>query len=354
MNRHRVAQVGCGHRGVVHLDGWLALPDVFEVVAICDLDEAKMRRAVEDRGLSTPTYTDADRMLAETRPDLFCFSTQTDVRLGMVKLGAKHQVKGLVFEKPMALSLAEAWEITRVCREHGIKAAVSHQHKYLTSFQKMKEIVDAGDIGKVARIDATCRAWLMQLGTHYVDYVIWANNGCRATWVVGHVHGKELLADSHPSPDYTMGQIAFENGVRAFVEFGNLAPSYLPPERFWMDDRLTLYGDKGYVWCDTDGRWGAFTAASSGKLLYEEGDNWNVQERTRLQPLFAKDMAAWLDDPGKPHPCNLELTYHGFEIMMALCLSALDYRRVDLPLDPAACGDVFERLRRELPEKPPD
>jgi len=352
MAKYRVAQVGCGARGGVHLDGWLASPELFEVVAVCDLDEEKMRRAVEQRSLNVSTYDGADRMLAETKPDIFCFSTQPDVRLEMVELAAKHGVRGLVFEKPMATSLREARAMLNLCRENGIRAAVSHQHKYLTSFERAKAMVDSGGIGELERIDASCQAWLSQLGTHYVDYVLWMNNGGRAEWVVGHIHGRQGLYDSHPSPGYVMGQIAFENGVRSYVEFGKLSKPFLPPEVFWTNNRLTAYGSRGFAWCETDGRWGACCEATSGREVSEQGESWLVQERTRLQPLFAKDLATWLDDPADVHPCNIEITYHGYEIMEALCLSSLDHCRVDLPLDPEAISDTLERMRAELPDNP--
>jgi predicted dehydrogenase len=252
----------------------------------------------------------------------------------------------------MATSLAEAREITQLCNKNGIKAVVSHQQKYLTSFERLKALLDEGAVGTPALIHATCQPWLAQLGTHYVDYVLWANNGVRAAWVVGHVHGKELLADSHPSPDYTMGQIGFANGVRAFVEFGKLSPAHMDAGLFWVDDRLTVYGSQGTVWCDTNGRWGACTPATKGKPVMEVGETWTVQQGTRLQPLFARDLADWLDDDTKLHPCNLDISYHGYEIMEALCISAMDRIRVDLPLDPGRCEDMFERMRRELPECP--
>ena len=352
MKKYTVAQVGCGGRGKIHLDGWLRNPGRFEVVALCELDEAKMKQAAAERGISPALYSDADRMLAETRPDVFCFSTQPDVRLSLAELAARYEVRGLAFEKPMATSIAEAERITRLCRDHGIKAVVSHQQKYLTSLQKVKECVDAGDIGEVQQIAASCQAWLSQLGTHYMDYILWANNGSRARWVVGHVHGKELLTDSHPSPNFTMGHVEFENGVRAVMEFGRLAASYMVTDRFWLDNRLTVYGTHGYVWGDTDGRWGAFTRSSGGEIIGGQGDGWTVQERTRLQPLFATDLADWLDDDASPHPCNIEISYHGYEILEALCISALDHRRVDLPLDTSTCIDVLARMRDELPDCP--
>jgi predicted dehydrogenase len=339
-------------RGKRHLDGWLRNPDRFEVVAVCDLDRQKAKTVADEFGITPALYTDADTMLNETRPEVFCFSTQPDVRLPLVRLAAKYGVAGLVFEKPMATSIADAWGITRLCRESGIKAAVSHQQKYLTSFQKLKEIVDAGEIGETIRTDATCQPWLSHLGTHYIDYILWVNNGARAKWVVGHAHGRDLLTDSHPSPNYTMGQFALENGVRAYVEFGKLSASHMGPEKFWVDNRLTVHGTHGYVWCDTDGRWGALTRSSGGKVLAGAGDDWGAQECDRLQVLFARDFADWLDDDRRVHPCNIDISYHGFEIAEGLYISAMEHRRVDLPLDPQASGDIIARMLAELPACP--
>jgi hypothetical protein len=49
-------------------------------------------------------------------------------------------------------------------------------------------------------------------------------------------------------------------------------------------------------------------------------------------PPYIEDMADWLDDDRKIHPCNFESAYAGFEIMMALCRSAVDGGQVALPL----------------------
>ena len=45
MGRYTAAQVGGGARGKVHLDGWLQNPDRFDLVALCELDRAKMAAA---------------------------------------------------------------------------------------------------------------------------------------------------------------------------------------------------------------------------------------------------------------------------------------------------------------------
>ena len=113
----------------------------------------------------------------------------------------------------MATSLAEARQITDLCRKAGVKFIVSHQQKYGQHWHKAKAVAERGEIGDLVRIHASSRASLAQLGTHLVDYILWFNGARRAKWVVGHVHGRKFLKDSHPSPDYTEGEIAFENGV---------------------------------------------------------------------------------------------------------------------------------------------
>jgi len=353
VSRYTIAQAGIGNRGKVHANAILQLSDRFELVGLCDLDAEKLNEYATEKGLAPDVlHDDADRMLGATKPDVFCFVAHPDLRLPMVELAVKHGVKGLAFEKPMATSLREAWTITKLCRESGIKAVVSHQQKYLTSLQKVKEIAGAGEIGDVIYVNATCQAWLAQLGTHFMDYMLWANGRSRAKWAVGHVHGKELLSGVHASPNYTVGHVEFENGVRSFFEFGKLSASHMPSDHFWLDNRLWVYGTHGYAWGDTNGRWGAFTRNSNGEVIGEEGAGWGEQQSTRLQPLYFAELADWLDGKQNHHSCDVEIAYHGYEILEAVCISAMDQVRVDLPLDPEKCEDMFDRMRRELPECP--
>ena len=349
--RYRVAHLGLGSRGTIHADTFLELDDRYELVGLCELDKARMAEYCNKKDLNPAVcYSDAEEMLAATKPDIFCFITQPNTsRLQFVNMAVRHGVKAIALEKPMATSLDEATQIITLCRKHNIKGVISHQQKYLTSLQKMKEIANSGVIGEVYLITASCQAWLSQLGTHFVDYVLWANDYRRAEWVVGHVHGKELLSDHHPSPNYVMGQIGFANGVRAIVEFGKLSASHMEADKFWVDNRLTVYGSMGYAWGETDGRWGALI---NGQKMEEQGESWGVQQSTSLQPLYFNEFADWLDDKITDHSCSLARAYHGYEIMEALCISAMDNVRVDLPLATTKLSDMFERMRNELPDCP--
>ncbi len=349
--RYRTAHLGMGSRGVIHADAFCALADRFELVGLCDLREEPLRNYAREHGLSEDIlFTDAEAMLAATRPEVFCFITQPDMsRAHFTALAAKYGVKAIALEKPMAVSLAEASAVLRVCREHGIKGVVSHQQKYLTSLRKVKALVATGAIGEIMHITASCQATLTNLGTHYVDYAMWVNDFTPVEWVVGHIHGNELLTNNHPSPNYVMGQLGFANGVRATVEFGLLSAAHMTPDHYWVDNRLTVYGTRGYAWGETDGRWGALV---NGELLLEQGADWDTQQSTQLQPLYLAELADWLDGTIPDHACNLEHAYLGYQILEALCISALDHTRVELPLNSTRHEDIFARMRRELPDCP--
>ena len=66
-------------------------------------------------------------------------------------------------------------------------------------------------------------------------------------------------------------------------------------------------------------------------------------------PPYVQDMANWLDDPKKVHPCNFTSAYAGFEITAALCRSVLEGGQVALPLVSGA--DEINALKEKLPNK---
>lgn len=344
--KFRVAQVGVGVRGKFHLRGLLENSEYFEVVGICDLDMDKLRATAESFHLDVPVYTDAETMLKETKPDVFVFVTHPDVRVSMIDLAVKYNIKVLSFEKPMAINLQDARYITEVCKKNNIKAVISHQQKYAKQFQAISSIVRRGEIGEICKIHVETQSWLAQLGTHYIDYAMWINGGkAKVTSVVGHAHGSWMLDDSHPSPDYILGEAKLSDGVRIYLECGYFSERrpYVP--RYGYDNRLTVYGTHGYVWAETDGKWGGFTKTSGGELVGETFEVWDAQEPF-LQIPYYSDLADWLLDENKVHPCNIDISYHGYEVLEGLCLSALNYTKIDFPLTKFDYEPVLERMAK--------
>ncbi|MBC8534753.1 Gfo/Idh/MocA family protein [Yeguia hominis] len=364
MKRYTAVQIGLGNRGVTHIKGFLQMQDRIHLTGICDV----LPERVETIGTAfdipkTAWYTDAEALVKATRPEILSFCTLPSVRLEMIELAVRYGVKAICMEKPMATSLHEAKKMVELCEAHGIKAVVCHQHKYLKNFRKLREILESGELGEVQRINAECQAWLSQLGTHYMDYVIWANHGIGPVSVVGHVHGRQLLADTHPSPDYFLGEMVLGNGVRSTLQFGYFTRPFHHhrenyekgdyPIEFWEDDRLTVYGTTGYVWAECSGCWGACTAKTGGNVIGGRENGFKDElEQPEAQLTYTEDLIRWLDGEIASHPCNIRQAYEGYAALEAMEISALEHRRVDLPLEPLPKADINERLSAELPDVP--
>lgn len=362
MKRHTIVQVGLGNRGETALKCFLKLSDRLEVVGICELNIERLKKVAEKYGIEKEKcFSDVKQMLEVCKPDLFSFCTLPNIRLELIELAARFEVKGILLEKPIATSLKEAKQILDLCQKNGIKAAVCHQHKYFQGFQHLKEIIDSGSIGKVSHIRVSCQPWFSQLGTHYIDYAIWANGGNTPVAVVGHIHGCELLEDTHPSPDYMLGELVFSNGVHATVQFGYMSERSKEhkenyetkefPISFWEDDRLTVYGETGYVWAECNGCWGAFTKNTGGKIECGKGNAYhNELENPQAQILYTEEFLDWIE--GKRESCasDILLAYAGFETGIAIIYSALGHTRVDLPLNGEVKKDELAWMRQLLPE----
>lgn len=324
---YTVAIAGLGKRGTHHADAFAANPR-FEVVGLCDIDQARLDAAVAQYGAAHAS-TDAAQMLMVSKPDVFCFCTLPSVRLDLIRAGVDADVKLIAYEKPMATSTNEALEIMRLLRESGIKSVVSHQHRYGEHYKKVKEIVASGAIGRVHTVYGHATGWMMHMITHLIDYIRWYNDNAAAEWVVGQADGVEKFADVHASPDYIAGLIQFENGVRGIIECGEGAPDVPEVDYWWRKCRVGAQGSEGFAEVLTGGGWRAITRDSGG-VISGPGN----MDYAHDMPPYVQEIADWLDDDAKVHSCNGESAFEGFQIAMAMVRSAIQGGKVALPLGP--------------------
>ena len=89
-----------------------------------------------------------------SKPDVFIFCTLPQIRLPMIQAGVDAGVKLIAYEKPIAL-MNEALEMYKLMRAADVKTVVSHQHRYGEHYQKVKEIIASGAIGRVHTVYGT-------------------------------------------------------------------------------------------------------------------------------------------------------------------------------------------------------
>ena len=338
---YKAVVVGMGKRGKHHALAFKNNPR-FELAAICTRDRSKLERAAAELG-NPRTSTDPLGIAREVRADVFCFCTPPAVRLDLIKIGIASGAKLIAYEKPIALSMNEAIEIRELVNRAGIKTVVSHQHRYGRHYRKVKEMIDSGALGRIHTVYGHAVGWMMHLFTHLVDYMRWYNGNAEAEWVMGQAAGRGKLADNHPSPDHIAGLIQFGNGVRGMIETGAGAPDVPEVEYWWRKCRIGAQGPEGFAEVLTGCGWRSVTrdGAHSGEGCM----NYDLD-----MPPYVNDMADWLDDDSKIHPCNGESAHKGFEITMAVLRSVIERGQIRLPLGPGE--PELEALGRILPDRP--
>lgn len=60
----------------------------------------------------------------------------------MIRAGIKSGARLIAFEKPLALNTREGFAVRKLLAESGVKAVISHQHRYGEHYRKVKEIID--------------------------------------------------------------------------------------------------------------------------------------------------------------------------------------------------------------------
>ncbi len=340
---YEVAVVGIGKRGKSHAITFKNNPR-FELVGICDRNASRLAETASELGVSR-TFTDAAALAREMRPDVFCFCTPPTERLPLLRSGIESGARLIAYEKPLALSMNEAIEMQKMVRAAGVKTVVCHQHRYGQHYQKVKEILQSGAIGRVHTVYGHAVGWMLHIFTHVVDYMRWYNDDAPAQWVMGQAAGRGKLDDNHPSPDYVAGFIQFANGVRGIIECGGGAPDVPEVDYWWRKNRIGAQGTEGFAEVLTGGGWRAVTRDQQGVVSGEGCMNYDLD-----MPPYIEDIARWLDDDNLVHPCHGESAYQGFEITMGILRSVIERGQIQLPLGPGE--PELDALRRVLPQRP--
>ncbi len=335
---YSVVIVGMGKRGM-HYAAAFKDSNRFEVVGICDIDEARMAEAKAELGANVETSKDAAALTSSLKPDVFCFCTMPHMREQFIKIGIDGGAKLIAFEKPVADTSAAGMAVKKLIDDSGVKAVVSHQHRYGVHYAKVKEIAASGVLGSIHTIYASTPGWMMHMASHMIDYMRWYNDNAEAEWVMAQAAGAGKLGDNHPSPDYLAGFIQFAGGVRGVLELGAGAPNIPEVGKWWGRNRIRVMGDRGFAEVLTNGGWRSVTGDG-----VQSGEG--VMNYAHDTPLYIEDVASWLDDDKNVHPCNFDGAYKGLEIMMGMCRSAVDGCQVALPLTEGR--NELEALRKKL------
>jgi predicted dehydrogenase len=202
-----------------HAQGYKASPDCV-ITALADISVENAQAFQEQHG-GERIYTDYHEMLAQEQLDIVSVSTWPHLHAPMVVAAAEAGVKAIHCEKPMAPTFGEAKRMVEVCRQRGVQLTFNHQRRFGRPFLKVKEMVKAGAIGSLEKMEATCDN-LMDWGTHWFDMLNFLNDETPVEWVMGQIEGRGskkifgLLTEGQG-----LSWFQYKNGVQGLLRTGH-------------------------------------------------------------------------------------------------------------------------------------
>lgn len=230
---YRVGIIGCGRPRLsegatgfgmshAHARGYTASPDA-TIVALADIsfENAQAFQAIHG---GERIYTDYRAMLAQEELDIVSISTWPMLHAEMVLAAAESGVKAIHCEKPMAPTFGEARAMVERCEANRVQLTFNHQRRFGPPFRKAKELLQAGAIGPLRRIEGTCDN-LFDWGTHWFDMFFFYNDETPAQWVIGQIDSR----GSRPIfgalvEGQGVSYFQFENGVHGLLTTGFGSP----------------------------------------------------------------------------------------------------------------------------------
>lgn len=357
MKTYRAALIGCSRMGAFidnegrgnarfrqpysHAAGY-EVCDRTEFVACSDLRVDVMEQVGKRYGVpKDKRYTDYKEMIDKERPDIVSVATQPEHRAEIVIYAAEHGARAIYAEKAMAASMDESKAMVEAVERSNVAFNLGTNRRWATTYDKMKEIIDSGEIGNLQSIIAYGSGPLFNAASHTLDLVLRLNSDQPVSWIQGNLREGDWTLDGDiltedPSAE---GVIQFANGVTAYAL---LSPQQGEFEAVGTRGRIRAISD-GREWdfrmADPDDEWGrALTIRRSFPEVLQKSSTLRLIE----------DIVESLDT-GAATKGGVRVAYASTELIFAFIEShRRGGARIQLPLE-----DSTVRLRRDRQPRQP-
>ena len=340
MKTYRAAVIGCSRMGAFidnevpdyeairlpysHAAGFFA-EERTALVACADLRPDVMEQFGNRYNVpKSGQYTDYRELLEKEQPDIVSVATQPEHRAEIVIYAANHGVRAIYAEKAMAASMDEAAAMVSAVEANNVAFNLGTNRRWHTGFDKMKEVIDSGDLGRLRTLIIYSNGTLFNTASHNFDLVLRLNSDAPAKWVSGYLPNGDNIIDGDVLREDPTGQgtIQFENGVTAHA--------LLTPR----NSEWEAICERGTVTCWNNGwQWHIRKQQEvAGWRACRVPEPFPEFERTSSTANLIKDLVHALDT-GEPTRGGVRCAYASTELIFGLIESHLrNGARVALPL----------------------
>ncbi|MCC6291732.1 MAG: Gfo/Idh/MocA family oxidoreductase [Bryobacterales bacterium] len=257
--------------GLQHSHVWGHLPRMIggSPARLVGISETNPSLIAEARKMGAPAavfFKDDAQMLDAVKPDIVWAFTPNNGHLRIVKLCAPRKIN-VMFEKPLASTLADARAIRVLAKRHGIAVLTNYQMAWWPSNYLARERAGAGELGQVWRLrgivghggpgsegprNSVFFGWLtdpVQNGAGaLMDFGCY--NALWSLWYLGrpesvYAHVNHLRPAIFPKvEDNSTMILSYKNGVGLFEGSWDLPRSFQELEVFGLEGSATLTRDR--------------------------------------------------------------------------------------------------------------
>jgi len=251
-----IAVIGTGRMGSVHTRNIARLIPEADLVAVCDI-RLEVAQAIADELGIERVIQDYHELLADPEIEAVLIATSTPTHAFIIK-DAAEAGKQIFCEKPLAMELSEIDEALEAVEKAGVKLQVGFNRRFDKSFQKVKEIVASGEIGRPCILHITSRdpevpdmEFMRASGGMFLDMTI--HDFDMARFQVGEV--EEI---------YAIGNVLIEPELKEFgdidtnivtLKFANGAVGAIDNSRqavYGYDQRLEVFCSNGTAMAENE------------------------------------------------------------------------------------------------------
>lgn len=369
MSKVRFGVIGLGNMGSSHAR-WIAEDKGNDLTlgAVCDIVEEKARKVGEQFGVSC--FTDAREMYDSGEIDAVIIAVPHYWHAPLTIRAARKGIHVLC-EKPLESRVSRARAMIAECRRRKVAFGAMLQQRTRPAMIKMKQMVDAGKIGDVFRVQMICSNWFRTQA--YYDSGSW-----RGTW---DGEGGGVLINQAPHsldlfqwiglglPQRVQAlvstrdhDIEVEDTANVLCDYGEGKVGYIyatTAEEPGME-QLMVCGDKGTLIAERNAlRWGKLkqpvskhirgSKSAMGGAAGEQETTWSdvkIPQGKSGHIHVIRAFAAHLLR-GKKMVATAEEAINELELSNAAYVAGYKGRAVDLPVKDTEIDRLIARLERE-------
>ncbi|KAA9011184.1 Gfo/Idh/MocA family protein [Niallia endozanthoxylica] len=140
--------VGLGIAGASMIPAIIDHPGV-RLAAASTRNKERLEKFAKD--YNGETYFTIEELCESSTIDAVYIATPTEFHTEHVRIAAEAK-KHIIVEKPLSVTLEDAEDMIEIAERNGVQLIVGHSHSFEPPIQKMREIIESGELGKVLMI----------------------------------------------------------------------------------------------------------------------------------------------------------------------------------------------------------